>query len=73
MTIKMEMLENLKQQKCLDDALINMLKVLSRLGKSRSDWSSNGLIYGAEGRFFEMPELAVNKIEAIAERKSLVT
>lgn len=60
-------------QKCLDDALINMLKVLSRLGKSRSDWSSNGLIYGAEGRFFEMPELAVNKIEAIAERKSLVT
>lgn len=61
------------QQKCLNDAFINMIQILNQLGKSRSDWSSNGLIYGSEGAFFEMPEVAVNKIEAIAERKSLAT
>ena len=50
-----------------------MLQILNKLGTSRSDWSYNGLIYGSEGAFFEMPEVAVNKIEAIAERKSLAT
>lgn len=61
------------QQKSLNDALVNMLQVLNSLRNSRSNWSSNGLIYGSEGAFFEMPEVAVNKIEAIAERKSLVS
>ena len=61
------------QQESLNDAFTEMLKVLRRLENSRSDWSLNGLTYGSEDRFFEMPKVAVNKIEAIAERKSLAS
>jgi UDP-glucose:(heptosyl)LPS alpha-1,3-glucosyltransferase len=59
------------QQESLNDVFTEMLEVLRRLENSRSDWSLNGLTYGSEDRFFEMPKVAVNKIEAIAERKSL--
>ena len=61
------------QQESLNAAFTEMLETLRRLGNFRSDWSLNGLIYGSEDRFFEMPTVAVNKIEAIAERKSLVS